>query len=99
MDLNAIVQAISKMSGPELESVREAVDSRRDRLAQSTVVQRRNYGSGVLQLEYRANPKTGATRGPYWYFHFREGGKQRTLYVGKTDDPEAALAEKLALSE
>jgi hypothetical protein len=99
VDLNAIVQAISKMSGPELESVREAVDSRRDRLAQSTVVQRRNYGSGVLQLEYRANPKTGTTRGPYWYFHFREGGKQRTLYVGKTDDPEAALAEKLALSE
>jgi hypothetical protein len=99
VDLNAIVQAISKMSGPELESVREAVDSRRDRLAQSTVVQRRNYGSGVLQLEYRANPNTGTTRGPYWYFHFREGGKQRTLYVGKTDDPEAALAEKLALSE
>ena len=98
MDLNAIVQAISKMSGPELESVREALDSRRDRLAQSTVVQRRNYGSGVLQLEYRANPKTGTTRGPYWYFHYREEGHQRTLYVGKTDDPEGTLAEKLRLS-
>jgi hypothetical protein len=83
------------MSGPELERVREALDSRRDRLAQSTVVQRHNYGSGILQLEHRSNPKTGTTRGPYWYFHFWEGGRQRTLYGGKTDDPEGALAEKL----
>jgi hypothetical protein len=99
MDLDAIVEAVSNMSGPDLERVREAVDSRRERLAQSTVVERRSYGSGILQLEYRANPKTGRQRGPYWYFHYREGGRQRTLYVGKTDDPEAALAEKLALSE
>jgi hypothetical protein len=99
MDLDAIVEAISNMSGPDLERVREAVDSRRERLAQSTVVERRSYASGILQLEYRANSKTGTQRGPYWYFHYREGGRQRTLYVGKTDDPEAALAEKLALSE
>jgi hypothetical protein len=96
MDLDAILEAISKMSGPELERLRKAVDSRRERLVQSTVVERRSYGSGVLQLELRANPKTGTTRGPYWYFHYREGGRQRTLYVGKTDDPESALAEKLA---
>jgi hypothetical protein len=96
VNLNAIIQAISAMSGPELERVREAVDSRRERLAQSTVVERRSYGSGVLQLELRANPKTGTTRGPYWYFHYREGGRQRTLYVGKTDDPEGTLAKKLA---
>jgi len=96
MDLDAVVEAISKMGGAELERVREAVDSRREALAQSTVVERREYGSGILQLELRANPKTGTTRGPYWYFHYREGGKQRTLYVGKTDDPEGALAEKLA---
>jgi hypothetical protein len=96
MDLDAILEAISAMSGLELERVRQAVDSRRDRLAQSTVVERRSYGSGILQLEYRANPKTGTTRGPYWYFHYRDGGRQRTLYVGKTDDPEGTLAEKLA---
>jgi hypothetical protein len=96
MDLDAILEAISSMSGPELERVREALDSRRYRLAQSTVVERRSYGSGLLQLEYRANPKTGTTRGPYWYFHYRDGGRQRTLYVGKTDDPEGTLAEKLA---
>jgi hypothetical protein len=98
MDLDSIVEAISAMSGPELERVREAVDSQRERLAQSTVVERRSHGSGVLQLEYRANPKTGTTRGPNWYFHYREGGCQRTLYVGKTGDPEGTLAEKLALS-
>ena len=96
MDLDAILEAISAMRGPDLERVRQAVDSRRERLAQSTVVKRRSYGSGVLQLEYRANPKTGTTQGPYWYFHYREGGRQRTLYVGKTDDPEGTLAEKLA---
>jgi hypothetical protein len=96
LDPDAIVEAISKLSGVELERVREAVDRRQERLAQSTVVERRSYGSGVLQLEYRANPKTGTTRGPYWYFHYREGGRQRTLYIGKTDDPEAILTEKLA---
>jgi hypothetical protein len=33
---------------------------------------------------------------PSWCFPYREGGRQRTLYVGKTDDPEGALEEKLA---
>ena len=32
-------------------------------------------------------------RGPYWYFHYREGGRQRTLYIGKTDNPEAKVDE------
>ena len=35
-------------------------------------------------------------RGPYWYFHYREGGRQRTVYVGKTDEPEDKLVEKLS---
>jgi hypothetical protein len=52
-----------------------------------------------LQLESRAyrRKKDGelTERGPYWYFHYREGGKQRTLYVGKTDNPEAVVDEKL----
>ena len=33
-------------------------------------------------------------RGPYWYFRYHEGGRQRTLYVGKTDDPEGELQAK-----
>jgi hypothetical protein len=93
--LSAIIEAISNMGGPELERVREAVERRRKTLAQSTVIERRSYGSGILQLEYRINPKTGTQRGPYWYFHYREGGRQHTLYVGKTNDPEGVLASKL----
>ena len=57
---------------------------------------RRNHGSGILQLEYRANPKTGTQRGPYWYFYWREGARKRSLYLGKTDAPEVLLDEKLA---
>jgi hypothetical protein len=89
-----IVQAISNLSGPELDRVRKALEQRREQLKQSTVAQRRNHGRGILQLEYRSNPKTGTQRGPYWYFYWREAGKQRSLYLGKTDDPEGALAEK-----
>ena len=32
-------------------------------------------------------------RGPYWYFHYRQGGRQRTLYIGKTENPEAKVDE------
>ena len=67
----------------------------------STVEIRRSYRNGILQLERRAYKRKdgGLTeRGPYWYFHYREGSKQRTLYVGKTDDPEGTLAKKLSLS-
>ena len=95
MDLGAIIEAIAQLSGPELARVREALERRHQELAQSTVVERRSSGSGILQLEYRTNPKTGTQRGPYWYFHCREAGRQHTLYVGKTDDPEEVLAKKL----
>jgi hypothetical protein len=91
-----IIQAISNLSGPELERVRRAVERRTDEIKQSSVIERRNHGSGILQLEYRANPKTGTQRGPYWYFYWREGGKQRSLYLGKSDAPEVLLDEKLA---
>ncbi len=37
---------------------------------------------------------TAKEHSPYWYFHYHEGGKQRTLYLGKTDDPEGELARK-----
>ena len=85
MHLGVILGAISGMDRGELERVQEAVERRREQLAQSTIVERRSHGSGILQLEYRTNPNTGTKRGPYWYFHYREGGRQRTLYVGKTD--------------
>jgi hypothetical protein len=97
LSADEIIAAISRLSGPELVRVRKAVERRREQLIkQSTVFERRNHGRGILQLEYRANPKTGTHRGPYWYFYWREGGRQRSLYLGKTSDPEALLEEKLA---
>ena len=97
MDPDEIIAAISDFSGPELERVRQALERRREQLVkQSTVVERRNHGSGILQLEYRTNPKSGTQRGPYWYFYWREEGCQHSLYVGKASDPEALLEEKLA---
>jgi hypothetical protein len=95
LNADEIIEAISQLSGPELECVRAELEHRRDELKQSSVIERRNHGSGILQLEYRTNSKTGTKRGPYWYFYWREEGKQHSLYVGKTDDPEGALSVKL----
>ena len=52
------------------------------------MVERRPYGSGVLQLETR-----DAVSGPCWYFYLRKDGEQKTVYVGRTDEPEIALAQ------
>ena len=52
----------------------------------------------LLQLEARTYARKDgfeARRGPYWYYHCREGGRQRTLYVCKTEDPERVLGSKL----
>ena len=69
----------------------------------STVVERRDYQNGVLQLERRAyrRKKDGqlTQRGPYWYYHFREGGRQKTMYLGQTDNPEAKVEEMMTKEE
>jgi hypothetical protein len=65
----------------------------------SKAVGYRPYEDGMLQAEVRTYTRRDggcSTRGPYWYFRFHEGGKQKKLYLGKTDDPEAVLAEKRA---
>jgi hypothetical protein len=100
-NITTIVSYVERMNIEELDQLQVAIDRRRQQLGDkpvSTVVERRNYGSGILQLERRAYKRKdgGLTeRGPYWYFHFREGGKQHTIYVGKTDDPESVVDEKL----
>jgi hypothetical protein len=97
--VNSIVAAIAQMDQRELDRLQDALDQRRGELKnkQSPVLERREYRNGLLQLEGRAyqRKKDGKLkqRGPYWYFHYREGGKQRTLYVGKTDNPEAKVDE------
>ena|SRR5215212_6964941 len=93
-----IIATIETMDDRELDRLQEAIDRRRGApKKQSTVVERRNHRHGILQLEGRAyrRKKDGelTERGPYWYFHYREGGKQRTLYIGKTDNPEAKVNE------
>lgn len=104
MCMHIVTQTISQveqMNAEELDRIQEAVDRRRQQLTDepvSTVVERRNYDNGILQLERRAYKRKNGKmteRGPYWYFHFREGGKQRTLYIGKTDNPEPAVNEKV----
>ena len=97
ISIDAIVAHIEQMNAEELDQLQKAINRRRQQLGDgplSTVVERRDYRNGVLQLEKRAYRRKdgGLTqRGPYWYFHFREGGKQRTKYLGKTDGPEAKV--------
>src|ERR671914_603531 len=99
LHLDDIIASIETMGRSELDRLREAIDRKRHapKRKQSTVLERRDYRNGVLQLEGRAyrRKKDGqlTERGPYWYFHYREGGKQRTLYIGKTDNPEAKVDE------
>ena len=101
MHMQTIISHIERMNVEELDRLQEAIVRRRQQLGDkpvSTVMERRNYGNGILQLERRAYRRKdgGLTeRGPYWYFHYRQGGTQRTLYIGKTDNPETVVNEKL----
>jgi len=99
---DAIISLIEQMSAEQLDQLQQTINRRRQQLGDgplSTVVERRDHQNGILQLERRAyrRKKDGkmTQRGPYWYFHFREGGRQRTLYIGKTGDPETVVGEKL----
>ena len=93
----ALIERVNMMDAGELDRLQAAIDRRRGQLAgdevlpsagpSSTVVERRAYGSGVLQLEKRGES------GPYWYFHHRKDGVQKTVYLGKTEAPEIKLAQ------
>jgi hypothetical protein len=92
-----LIEQIQSMDARELDRLQSAVDCRRRELAgtevapptapSSTIIERRTHGSGVLQLEMRGGS------GPYWYFHHRKDGKQKTVYIGKTEEPEIKLAQ------
>jgi hypothetical protein len=105
IDIDPIIPLIEQMSAEQLDQLQQAINRRRQQLADgplSTVVERRDYQNGVLQLERRAYRRKdgGLTeRGPYWYFHFREGGRQKTMYLGQTDDPEAKVDEIMTKGE
>jgi hypothetical protein len=97
MTTAALVERVDAMDAEELDRLQAAIDRRRGELVgeevlptagpSSTVIKRCAYGSGVLQLEKRGEG------GPYWYFHHRKDGKQKTIYLGKTDAPEIKLAQ------
>src|SRR5215207_4689480 len=99
--LDDLLASIETLEGRQLDRLQTAIDRRRGALKkkQSTVVERRDYRNGILQLESRAYRRKKddqlTERGPYWYFHYREGGKQCTLYLGKTDNPEAKVDEMM----
>jgi hypothetical protein len=98
MDADTIIAALPTLETGELERVGAAVESMGRRSRGSTVLERRSYRNGLLQSELRIYTRKDGTeswRGPYWYFHYREGGRQRTLYIGKTEEPEAGVDRKL----
>jgi hypothetical protein len=105
INIKTIISQVERMNAEELDRLQEAIVQRRQQLGDkpvSTVMERRNYGSGILQLERRAYRRKDGTlteRGPYWYFHFREGGRQKTMYVGQTDDPEGKVDERMTQGE
>ena len=97
---DTIIAALPTLDAGELDRVRAAVEAISRRASGgSTVLERRSYRHGLLQLEVRTYTRkdgSEARRGPYWYFHYREDGHQRTLYVGKTDEPEERISAKLS---
>ncbi len=98
IDADTIIAALPTLDAEELDRVRAAVEAMRRHSETSTVLERRSYRHGLLQLEIRTYTRkdgTEARRGPYWYFHYRDGGKQKTLYLGKTDEPKAVVDNKL----
>jgi hypothetical protein len=104
--MDALISGINQANAEQLDQLQQAINRRRQQMADgplSTVVERRDYRNGVLQLERRAyrRKKDGGLkeRGPYWYFHFREGGRQKTMYLGQTDNPEAKVEEMMAKEE
>ena len=93
-NLDEIIASLDRLDPTDLDRLQAAIDSKRQRVSASSVVERRNHLDGILQLEYRTNPKTGKRRGPYWYFKYRKDGRQKTTYIGATDDPEGWLEKR-----
>ena len=100
LDIEEIISAIRELEPEELKPIKAEVDRRlRDARkgpgqTKSVILKYLPYQDGHFTLEERVYKKTGRTRGPYWYFHFHEGGRQRKVYLGKTDNPEFALEHK-----
>lgn len=103
--VEAAEEIIARLGAEDIPRLEEALAQRRRELAldehPSTVLERRPCADGELIYAWRSFTRKDGTkkwRGPYWYFHYRDGARQKTLYLGKTDNPEGKLAEKRAES-
>ena len=106
VDVEEFIEGLKYLDRSELARLEEALRQRlRDLGAEggggeqpvSGVVEYRSHADGTLQAEIRRYyRKDGSAReqGPYWYFRYHEGGKQKKIYLGRTDNPEGELARK-----
>ena len=107
MNVGEIISGLKELNEEELARVETALRQRQqylgvdvpaarsvERQPVSGVVEYRPHADGTLQKEVRRYYRKDGTpkeQGPYWYFRYHEGGKQKKLYLGKTDDPEGEL--------
>ncbi len=106
MDVEAIISGLKDLDRVQLARLETALKRRLREFGAdgggqpvSGVVEYRPYADGTLQAEVRYHVRkdgTATEQGPYWYFRYHESGRQKKLYLGKTDDPEGELARKRA---
>jgi hypothetical protein len=108
VDVDELIKSLEYLDRSELARLEEALRRRLRALGAdggggeqpvSGVVEYRSHADGTLQAEIRRYyRKDGSAReqGPYWYFRYHEGGKQKKIYLGKTNNPESTLAAKRA---
>jgi hypothetical protein len=96
-----MIAGLKELDREALVRLREEIDLQLRNLGEgkavSGVVEYRPYADGTLQAEVRRYyRKDGSVKeqGPYWYFRYHEGGRQKKLYLGRTDDPEGEVARR-----
>jgi hypothetical protein len=110
VDVEEIISGLEDLDRSQLARVQAALRRRRRILEEdapigeagedrpvSGVVEYRPHADGTLQKEVRTYYRKDGTpkeQGPYWYFRYHEGGRQKKLYLGKTEDPEGALERR-----
>ncbi len=85
---------LDKLTDRELEQLRQieerlrrAVQERRPSLSQHAITTEQQFGSLTFRYETVRCGKPNCTRcphGPYWYVYWKEGGRTRSRYVGRT---------------
>jgi hypothetical protein len=111
LDVDEMIEGLKGLDRSELARLQEALKRRLRELGAdprgggeqpvSGVVEYRPHADGTLQAEirrYYRKDGTAKEQGPYWYFRYHEGGKQKKIYLGRTDDPEGELARRRATS-